>query len=352
MATAVVEERQLLKAMTWWDGFVVALANPGFLIAALGALDRRARDHRARSCCGRSRSASARCRTTSTPSWRRCSRTSPAASRCTRTRRGASTSRSSARWRRSATGSAGRSCSSINGLVAGTLIQSEWFSGTTWDDIGAGFDLIAADPASASALILLVWLFNVFGVRPAVWFGYVTGGAAAASRCFVLMFLPYITGDWSSSNMQWNIGSGGGLRARDHLAVLHVLVVLRDRGRGDVRARVPRHRDATRRGRCARRRCSASRSTRCCRSASAARWGRRRSADDPTFIAFYTQAFDELVGNALGNVMIFCIVAGLVLSMNTATMDGSRALYGIAQGRDDDQAARDAQQLPRARDGR
>ena len=33
---AQVEERQLLKAMTWWDGFVVALANPGFLIAALG----------------------------------------------------------------------------------------------------------------------------------------------------------------------------------------------------------------------------------------------------------------------------------------------------------------------------
>ena len=28
MATAQVEERQLLKAMTWWDGFVVALAQP------------------------------------------------------------------------------------------------------------------------------------------------------------------------------------------------------------------------------------------------------------------------------------------------------------------------------------
>ena len=37
MAHAEVEERQLLKAMTWWDGFVVALANPGFLIAALGS---------------------------------------------------------------------------------------------------------------------------------------------------------------------------------------------------------------------------------------------------------------------------------------------------------------------------
>ena len=29
--------------------------------------------------------------------------------------------------------------------------------------------------------------------------------------------------------------------------------------------------------------------------------------------------------------MILCVVAGLVLSMNTATMDGSRALYGIAK---------------------
>ena len=36
MAHAEVEEQQLLKAMTWWDGFVVALANPGFLLAALG----------------------------------------------------------------------------------------------------------------------------------------------------------------------------------------------------------------------------------------------------------------------------------------------------------------------------
>ncbi len=36
VATAQVEEQTLLKAMTWWDGFVVALANPAFLIAGLG----------------------------------------------------------------------------------------------------------------------------------------------------------------------------------------------------------------------------------------------------------------------------------------------------------------------------
>jgi amino acid transporter len=54
-------------------------------------------------------------------------------------------------------------------------------------------------------------------------------------------------------------------------------------------------------------------------------------AADDTLIAWYTQAFDAIVGNFLGGVMIFCVVAGLVLSMNTATMDGSRALYGIAK---------------------
>jgi amino acid transporter len=36
VAQAQVEEQSLLKAMTWWDGFVVALCNPAFLIAGLG----------------------------------------------------------------------------------------------------------------------------------------------------------------------------------------------------------------------------------------------------------------------------------------------------------------------------
>jgi len=36
MATAAIEEPQLLKSLRWYDGFVVALANPGFLIGSLG----------------------------------------------------------------------------------------------------------------------------------------------------------------------------------------------------------------------------------------------------------------------------------------------------------------------------
>ena len=36
MATAVVQEQQLLKTLRWYDGFVIALANPGFLLGSLG----------------------------------------------------------------------------------------------------------------------------------------------------------------------------------------------------------------------------------------------------------------------------------------------------------------------------
>ena len=36
VAEAVVEERQLLKTLRWYDGFVIALATPGFLLGSLG----------------------------------------------------------------------------------------------------------------------------------------------------------------------------------------------------------------------------------------------------------------------------------------------------------------------------
>ncbi|MBV8940629.1 MAG: amino acid permease, partial [Solirubrobacterales bacterium] len=35
MATAVIEERQLLKSLRWWDGFTIALCQPGFLLGSL-----------------------------------------------------------------------------------------------------------------------------------------------------------------------------------------------------------------------------------------------------------------------------------------------------------------------------
>ncbi|MBA2536600.1 MAG: amino acid transporter, partial [Actinobacteria bacterium] len=36
MAIVEPEERSLLKTLRWYDGFVIALANPGFLLGSLG----------------------------------------------------------------------------------------------------------------------------------------------------------------------------------------------------------------------------------------------------------------------------------------------------------------------------
>ena len=47
-------------------------------------------------------------------------------------------------------------------------------------------------------------------------------------------------------------------------------------------------------------------------------------------VAFYVPAFDQIVGGA-SNLMVVFLIAALLLSMNTATADGSRALYGIAR---------------------
>jgi len=327
VATAQVEEQGLLKAMTWWDGFVVALANPGFLIAGLGgsigalgtggawllwsisiclgALQNNIHAELASMFPNKSGGVALYAH----EAWRKYSTlVGPLAT--------------FGYW-------IGWSVVlAVNGLVAGTLIQAEWFSDSTWAESGAGFDL-TLPIVIGICLIAVVWIFNIYGVRPAVWFGYVTGGLLLIPA-FVLMFFPYITGDWSSSNLNFNIGENGGLA----LAIVWLYFMCwSSYGIEVVATFAPEYKDTQRDTRLALR--------------SAAMFsavvyvllplglggtlGTQVVADDATLISFYTIAFDELVGNFLGGVMIFCVVAGLVLSMNTATMDGSRALYGIAK---------------------
>src|SRR5215217_6876120 len=207
VAFAQVEERSLLKAMTWWDGFVVALANPAFLIASLGAsigalgtggafilwsisitlgaLQNNIHAELASMFPNKSGGVALYAH----EAWRKyLTLIGPLAT--------------FGYW-------IGWSVVlSVNGLVAGTLIQAEFFSSADWSTSGAGFDLTLPIVLGA-ALIVVVWAFNVFGVRPAVWFGYVTGGLLCVPA-FVLMFLSYETGDWSSSNNTWQIGWSGG----------------------------------------------------------------------------------------------------------------------------------------------
>jgi amino acid transporter len=327
VATAQVEERSLLKAMSWWDGFVVALANPAFLIAGLGgsigalgtggafllwsisiclgALQNNIHAELASMFPNKSGGIALYAH----EAWRKYSTLiGPLAT--------------FGYW-------IGWSVVlAVNGLVAGTLIQAEWFSDSTWSETAAGFDF-TLPIVIGIGLIAIVWIFNVYGVRPAVWVAYVTG-ALICIPAFVLMFLPYVTGEWSSSNMNFNIGANGGLA----LALTWLYFMCwSSYGIEVVATFAPEYHDTQRDTRMA------------LRSAAlfsalvyvllplgaGGTLGTEAIASDATLIAWYTQAFDAIVGNFLGGVMIFCVVAGLVLSMNTATMDGSRALYGISK---------------------
>jgi amino acid transporter len=327
MGHAEVEERQLLKAMTWWDGFVVALANPGFLIAALGG------------------SIGALGTTGAFVLW--------TISICLGAlqnnihaelaamfpnKSGGIALYAHEAWRKYLTiigplATFGYWIGwsvvlSINGLVAGTLIQAQWFSDTTWTKNWGTFDL-SLPITIGIGLIVVVWLFNVYGVRPAVWFGYITG-ALLVIPAFVLMFLPYVTGEWSSDNMNWAIGANGGLA----LALTWLYFMCwSSYGIEVVATFAPEYQNTEE---------DTARGLRAAALFSGAVYillplglggtlGQAAVAKDGTFIAFYKDAFDAILGNTLGEVMIACVVAGLILSMNTATMDGSRALYGISK---------------------
>ena len=327
MATAQVEERQLLKAMTWWDGFVVALANPGFLIAALGAS------------IGALGTTGAFLLWTISICLGALQNNIHAELACMfPNKSGGVALYAHEAWRKYLTligplATFGYWIGwsvvlSVNGLVAGVLIQSEFFSKSTWSNTGAGFTL-TLPVLLGCGLILVVWLFNVFGVRPAVWFGYVTGGLLCIPA-FVLMFLPYLTGDWSSSNMTWSIGSGGGLAL---VLVWLYFMCWSAYGIEVVATFAPEFHDT---------KVDTPRALRASALFCVAIYAlvplglggvlnTKTVSDGALDLSFYSKAFDAVVGSALGNVMIFCIVAALVLSMNSATMDGSRALYGIAK---------------------
>jgi amino acid transporter len=327
MAHAEVEERQLLKAMTWWDGFVVALCNPAFLMASLGA------------------SVGALGTTGAVVLWfisiclgaLQNNIHAELASMFPNKSGGIALYAHEA-WRKYLTVIGPLATFgywigwsvvlSINGLVAGSLIQAEWFSDSTWTSSGAGFDL-SLPIVLGIALIIVVWALNVFGVRPAVWFAYVTGGLLLIPA-FVLMFLPYITGDWSSANMDWNIGSGGGLA----LALTWLYFMCwSSYGIEIVATFAPEYQDTER---------DTAKALRGAALFSGVVYallplgvggtlGTKPISDGAATLTFYGDAFENIVGSGLANVMIFCVVAALILSMNSATMDGSRALYGIAR---------------------
>jgi amino acid transporter len=215
---------------------------------------------------------------------------------------------------------------SIFGIVVGSLIQSQWFPGQTWT-LFDGVINVGLPHFIAAGLIILVWAFNIFGIRPAVWFGYLTG-ALLLIPLAVFIIGPFVTGNWHASNLHF------GMRETPFsfkLALVWLYVMgWSSYGVETCAAFAPEYKNTVRDTNLALK--------------SAALFslvvyalmpmgitgaiGEQAAASDP--VAFYVPAFAQIVGGASGLMVLF-LAASLVLSMNTATADGSRALYGIAR---------------------
>ena len=184
MATAHVEERELLQAMTWYDGFVVALANPSFLLTSLGA-----------PCSSLGGwgaiivwSISVIIGALHNNIYAEVAAMFPKLS-------GGVAVYAHEAWKRY-TSFVGPIAAvgywlgwsvvlSLNAVIVGGLLHGEFWPDATFghDAQGARSSASTSTPArrswSAPSSILGIWAANVFGVRPAVWTGYVTGALPA-----------------------------------------------------------------------------------------------------------------------------------------------------------------------------
>src|SRR5580693_1226926 len=326
MAEAFVEERQLLKSLRWWDGFVIALCNPGFLIASLGfsmgALGTWAAVFLW--------AVSAGVGMLQTWIYAETAAMFP-------DKPGGISLYAHEGWRGrfSLVGPIGAFgywigwsvVLSIFGVLIGDLIQAQWFPHSTWS-VFDGVVHLGLPQAIAIGCILLVWILNVFGIRPAVWISYVTG-AGLMVPLVIFILVPYLTGHWHSYNMHWAIPSGW---AGFKLAMVYLFLFGWSSYAAEVCATfAPEYHD-TRRD-----------TTIALRSAAVFTLlvfllfplgiGGVSGAPSTATAAgeFYVPALAKIVGSGPAGVILVLLIGSLFLSMISSTADGSRALYGIAR---------------------
>ena len=325
MAEAFVEERHLLKALRWWDGFVIALCNPGFLVASLGF------SMGALGTWGAVFLWAVSAAVGMMQSWIY----AESASMFPDKPGGISLyAHEGWRGRFSLVGPIGAFgywigwsvVLSIFGKIIGDLIQAKWFPNTTWS-LFDGVVHLGLPHFIAIGCIIAVWLLNVFGIRPAVWVSYVTGAGLLVTLA-IFMFVPYITGDWHSSNMTWDLHGWLGWKT----AFVWLFLMCWSIYAAEICATfAPEYHDTRRDTTIALR--SAGVFTLVVALLFPLGVGGTTGVPPASQLEgqFYVPALEKLVGSGLAGVVLVLLIGSLFLSMISSTADGSRALYGIAR---------------------
>jgi amino acid transporter len=212
----------------------------------------------------------------------------------------------------------------IYGLQIGTLVQAEWFPGQTWT-FSTGLAHIGFPHLVALGVLVLGWGLNVLGMRPAMWIMYVTGGLVLIPLV-VFAAAPVLSGEWSVSNLHWDLAASGFPGWRTALAWMFVFA-WSVYGIEAVATFVPEFRDTVRDSRIALRLAGVFVIAVYVLVPLGVGGLVKQSDAAAAPVAFYLKAFDSLIPGS-DWLMTVCLIAGLLLLMVMTTADGGRVLHG------------------------
>ncbi len=338
MAVAQVEERQLLKSLRWYDGFVIALANPGFLLISLGYSVGDLGGWGAALLWAIAAIVAVFINTI----YSELAAMFPEQS-------GGLALYAHQAWRKYTT-LVGPIATfgywigwsvvlATSGLFIGQTIQGTWFTGEPYGGASGNADVtgyfstgtvkIGLPALIGIGLILAVWVFNILGVRVGVAFSYLAG-VLLMVPLFVMMILPFLNGSFDSANLDNTIGASGHAWGGLQIALVWLWLMCWSAWGVDVCATfAPEYRDTVRDTKLALR--------------SAALFSMVVyillpigfvGGAGPKLVSgyLYADGMDKIVGStALTDFFVVCLIASFIITMNTATADGGRALFGISR---------------------
>ena len=146
---------------------------------------------------------------------------------------------------------------------------------------------------------------------------------------FVFMFLPFLNGDFDSANLTYKLDDPGLAWGGLQIALVWIWIMIWSAGGSDTCATfAPEYKDTVRDTRKA----LLSASIFSLVVYTILPIGLVGGVGAETVEAYdYVGALNQLVGATATNFFVVVILASFIISMNTATADGSRALYGISK---------------------
>jgi amino acid transporter len=231
---------------------------------------------------------------------------------------------------------------SVIALALGSVLHAEFFEGATWTIDTGPTEIGLGHLFGLAAIVAVSWL-NIIGIRPAVNFNKVLG---AISLAFILVIVagPFLTGEFDIDGLTWGLGAEGQDWGGWRLAIVFLFLFgWSAYGTEVVAMFTPEYRDPerdTQKGLKAAGLLTLTASV-------LVPIGLSGTLSDATIAeapgAIYAEAFEKMVGPASGLVAIV-LGAAFLMTMNGATADSARALYGIAQ---DDMTVRQLNHLNR-----